>query len=297
MSLQKLPDELLLLVISHLDPCSLYCLSHSQRKLRASIRGYAIARPTDVFFNALEFNYVAIIKFVVRNEHIIISDLEDALWAAAEHNRKDALDVLLQFARDDIARKRWRTLQLPYDMAKTKEVRELLIHHNPEAALPHMVYGGHIEEVRKLLERKRQIPLAAKADMLEFATCSGNTDMVKLLRQFGYCSQRAYIHAFRKNDLSLADLLNGDPNAMVDGQRPLHEAVRASSVKGIEYLLGKGANQTLRNGKQQSPLDIAMYEKNELIIRALNRGRHSYAMRNRTHDAREGKRRKIGSRI
>ncbi|KAG2001186.1 hypothetical protein GB937_010423 [Aspergillus fischeri] len=135
-----------------------------------------------VFFNALEFNYVGIIKFVVRNNHIFTSDLEDALRAAAEHDRKDVLDVLLQLVRDDIARKRWRRLQLPYDMAKTKEVRELLIHHNPEAVLPHMVEGGHIKEVRKLLETKRQIPLAAKAEMLEIATYSGNTDMVKLLQ-------------------------------------------------------------------------------------------------------------------
>jgi hypothetical protein len=301
MFLQKLSNELLLLVAAHLDSFSLCCL-----------------------FAALEDDSVEIIKLFVENCYIFTSHLESAaaqasargktevvkalidlvphinysaaLRAAAEHDRKDMVNVLLQWDRDDIDTTRWRRLELPYNVAKTKEVRELLIHHNREAALPHMVKGGYIEEARNLLETTRQIPLDAKAEMLETAAESKNTDMVKLLRRFGYCSQRAYINAICRDDLSLADLLNGDPNGMVAFRRPLHEAVRASSVPGIEYLLDKGADPTLLDGYNRSAFDVAMEKDDELAIRALNCNRHQYRLRNSTRYAtRGGKRRKIVS--
>jgi hypothetical protein len=266
----------------------------------------------------VEFGYVGIIEFVLRNHGIFTSDLESAasqasargdtevvkalinlephinysaaLRAAAEHDQRDVVIVLLQWEGDDVARKHWRRLQLPYDVAKTKEVRELLIHHNLKDALKHMVEKRHIEEARKLLETTRQTPLdaKAKAEILEIATDYGNTNMVRLLREFDYRSQYAYICAISRKDLCLAELLNGDPNEMVDGRRPLHAAVWASFVEGIKYLLDNGADKTLLDGCHQSALGVASYKKDELAIRALKGLCHQYPIRRRTRYATKG---------
>ncbi|GFG21490.1 hypothetical protein IFM5058_11060 [Aspergillus udagawae] len=322
MSIQKLPNELLFIVIEHLDGCSLYCLWHTHPKLKASICEAKrkaiicdddIADPSDVLLKAMELNYVGIVNFVVPEAYISVPDMtyaasqasargnvevvkalldlephinySDALWEAAKYNKVKVVGVLLQWERDEAAPKRWRTLRLPFEVAKSAEVRKLLVQHNPKDVLPRMIEGGYVEETRELLpgllETGRITP---DAKMLEIATVSYNIDnigMVKLLRQLGYHSQRAYMLAISRSNLDLADLLNGDPNAMSDGRRPLHNAVWASSVVSIKYLLDKGVDQTQLDMYGRTPFDIAMYTGHELAIHALNWGHHRYPIRNR----------------
>jgi hypothetical protein len=86
-----------------------------------------------------------------------------------------------------------------------------------------MVAGGHVEETRELLpELLRTGRITPDGEMLEVAIDTENIEIVKLLWQFGYHSQRAYMRAISRSNLNLADLLNGDPDEMSGGQRPLH---------------------------------------------------------------------------
>ncbi|KAL4935866.1 hypothetical protein BDV06DRAFT_228414 [Aspergillus oleicola] len=142
-----------------------------------------------------------------------------------------------------------------------------------EAALPHMVKAGHTAEVREILEAK-SIPL--DTNVLDIAILSGNAELVQLLRQYGYYSQGAYELAIERSDIHLVELLEGDPNLEWYGSRPLHAAVRASSLESVIYLLQKGAKQKWKDSTGQTAFNITVDKQDEHIIKALNKGRHYY---------------------
>ncbi|EAU93205.1 hypothetical protein CC1G_10273 [Coprinopsis cinerea okayama7 len=76
-------------------------------------------------------------------------------------------------------------------------------------------------------------------------------------------------------DLSLLqDLLNKDPTLNLDapdeyGYTPLHLAADRGHVEIVKFLLSKGANPTLKDPDEFTPLELAQVSGNEEIVAAL----------------------------
>ncbi|KAH8691827.1 hypothetical protein BGW36DRAFT_386414 [Talaromyces proteolyticus] len=150
---------------------------------------------------------------------------------------------------------------LPIQVSENNDIRQMLIENGGqrtlESAMKSAIVKGSMYKVKELLMHPKIQDCDCRG-LVETAASWRNPEMIKLLRSHGIpTSRRSFIYAVRKGEIDVAEAVEGDPNGSYGSMKPLHQAVRHSSKKGIAFLLNMNADPQLQDGNGRNPVKLA----------------------------------------
>lgn len=186
----------------------------------------------------------------------------------------------MSFLKENIEQGFWKAVSQGNDGAvrmfleRIPEIRPNInnLHpHNNWSSLFVAVYEGHTKVVKTLLDWGAHIdqPCAFNETPLQLAASMGHVEIMKLFLQkkdtinLNGCNHRGRtaLHEAVLKDTGITELLieaGADLNVKENswGQTPLHQAVSFNNINAVKALLQAGADKTVRDNKNRTPLDM-----------------------------------------